>query len=77
VERVLQTPVGHTTVRSELFVDDPLQMQSRAIAAVAAESSPLEEHTHQMVGPRPIKRMLQGGVIDPFGQHWLIGKVLD
>jgi hypothetical protein len=30
-----------------------------------------------MVGPKPIKRMLQGAVIDPFGHMWLIGKVLE
>jgi PhnB protein len=68
---------GHTTVRIELFVDDPHEAQARAVAAGATESSPVEEHIHQMVGPRPIKRMLQGGVVDPFGHHWLIGKVLE
>jgi uncharacterized glyoxalase superfamily protein PhnB len=26
---------------------------------------------------RPIKRMLQGAVVDPFGHMWLIGKFLD
>jgi uncharacterized glyoxalase superfamily protein PhnB len=68
---------GHTTVRIELFVDDPQEVQDRAIAAGAREGSPVEEHTHETIGPRPTLRMMQGGVIDPFGHHWLIGKFLD
>jgi hypothetical protein len=35
------------------------------------------EHEHQTIGPNPIKRMLQGAVIDPFGHMWLIGKFLE
>jgi hypothetical protein len=34
------------------------------------------EHTHATIGPRPIRRLLQGSVVDPFGHMWLIGKVL-
>jgi hypothetical protein len=30
-----------------------------------------------MTGPRPIKRMLQGSVLDPSGHMWLIGKILE
>ncbi len=69
--------VGHTTVRIELFVDDPHETQARAIAAGAIEASPIEIHTHPTVGISPIKKMLQGSVVDPFGHRWLIGKVLE
>src|SRR5207247_11126893 len=37
---------GHTSVRIELFVDDPLPVQRKAITAGAPEGSPIEEHTH-------------------------------
>ena len=67
---------GFTTVRIELFVDDPVAVQQRAIAAGATLHSPVEEHTHETEGPRPIRRMLQGAVVDPFGHLWLIGKIL-
>jgi PhnB protein len=69
--------VGFTTVRVELFVDDPTAVQRRALAAGAAEHSPVEEHQHEMSGRKPIKRMLQGAVVDPFGHMWLIGKILE
>jgi PhnB protein len=68
---------GHTTVRIELFVDDPHAVQQRAIAAGAREGSPIEEHTHTIAGQPEPMRMLQGGVIDPFGHKWLIGRFLD
>jgi PhnB protein len=68
---------GFTTVRIELFVDDPVAWHRRAMAAGASEGSPVREHTHDTVGPRPITRMLQGSVVDPFGHKWLIGKFLD
>jgi len=68
--------VGFTTVRIELFVDDPIAVQRRALAAGAKENSPVEEHIHETVGPKPIERMLQGAVVDPFGHMWLIGKIL-
>src|SRR5689334_5210148 len=58
---------GFTTVRIELFVDDPIAAHKRALAAGAVEHSPIEEHTHSTEGPHPIKRMLQGAVVDPFG----------
>ncbi len=68
--------VGTTTVRIELFVDDPEAVYDRAVAAGA------------VAGERPIKRtlptvdgssfsMIQGGVSDPSGHTWLIGKFLD
>jgi len=68
---------GFTTVRIELFVNDPVAVQGRALAAGAVERSPVIEHKYSMAGPRPIARMLQGSVIDPFGHMWLIGKVLE
>jgi PhnB protein len=68
---------GFTTVRIELFVDDPVAVHKQALAAGAIERSPVTEHTHATVGPRPIKRMLQGAVLDPFGHIWLVGKFLE
>lgn len=68
---------GFTTVRIELFVDDPIVVYRQALGAGAVEHSPVEEHTFDMIGPRPIKRMLQGALVDPFGHMWLIGKILD
>lgn len=69
--------VGFTTVRIELFVDDPIAVHRQALAAGAVEHSPVNEHAHEMCGPKPIKRMLQGAVVDPFGHMWLIGKILE
>ena len=69
--------VGFTTVRIELFVDDPLAVHKKALAAGAMEHSPVLEHTHATEGPHPIKRLLQGAVLDPVGHLWLIGKILE
>jgi PhnB protein len=68
---------GFTTVRIELFVDDPIAVHARALTAGAVERSPVREHTHETTGPRPIRRMLQGSIVDPFGHMWLIGKFLE
>jgi uncharacterized glyoxalase superfamily protein PhnB len=68
--------VGFTTVRIELFVDDPVAVHRQALAAGAIERSPVSEHKDSMSGPRPIKRMLQGALADPFGHMWLVGKIL-
>ena len=67
---------GFTTVRIELFVDDPVAVQRRAVSSGAVEHSPVDQHQHTTTGPRPIKRMLQGAVVDSFGHMWLIGKIL-
>jgi PhnB protein len=67
--------VGFTTVRIELFVDDPAAVHRQALAAGATERNPVEEHKLEMIGPKPIKRMLQGALVDPFGHMWLIGKI--
>lgn len=71
------TAAGFTTVRIELFVDDPEAVQRQALAAGGSFGSPVEEHRHSTSGPYPIRRMLQGGIIDPFGHRWLIGKILE
>ena len=65
---------GHTTVRIELTVDNPKEAHARALAAGATELSPVTEDRHNMVGPRPMKSILQGHVLDPFGHQWLIGR---
>jgi PhnB protein len=69
--------VGFTTVRIELFVSDPAARHKQALAAGAIEHSPVSEHAHTMTGPHPIRRMLQGAVVDPFGHMWLVGKILE
>jgi PhnB protein len=66
---------GFTTVRIELFVDDPVAVHKRAVEAGATDRDPVVEHNYPMSGVRPITRMLQGSVLDPFGHMWLIGKV--
>ena len=68
--------VGGTTVRIELFVDDPMAVFERAVAAGATGDNAPTEHTHATVDGASF-RMLQGGVRDPFGHTWLIGKFLD
>jgi uncharacterized glyoxalase superfamily protein PhnB len=66
---------GFTTVRIELFVNDPAAVQKRAVAAGAVERDPVTEHA--TIGPQPIRRMLQGAVHDPFGHVWLIGRIIE
>jgi PhnB protein len=68
---------GFTTVRIELFVDDPVAAHAKAVASGAKLHSEVKEHSYPVVGPKPIGRMLQGAVVDPFGHLWLIGKFLD
>ena len=68
---------GFTTVRIELFIDDPVAAQAKAVAAGAKLRNEVQEHNYDTAGPKPIRRMLQGSVLDPFGHVWLIGKFLD
>jgi PhnB protein len=68
---------GFTTVRIELFVDDPVAVHAKAVAAGATARSEIKEHNYDTKGPKPIRKMLQGAVVDPFGHIWLIGKFLD
>jgi PhnB protein len=68
---------GFTTVRIELFVDDPVGVQAKAVSGGAKLRNEVQEHNYETVGPKPIGKMLQGSVLDPFGHIWLIGKFLE
>jgi PhnB protein len=68
---------GSTTVRIELFVDDPQAVYEKAVAAGAQPRNEVTEHAYEIIGSRPSLRMLQGSVFDPFGHMWLIGKFLE
>lgn len=62
------TVVGYTTVRIEVFVDDPDLFIEKAIAAGAVDSSDgVQNHR----APWGVQR--QGGFTDPFGHVWLVG----
>jgi PhnB protein len=69
--------IGTTTVRIELFVEDPADMQAKAVVAGGTELEPVKEHQHETTGIRPINRMLQGAIRDPYGHMWLIGRILE
>jgi PhnB protein len=58
--------IGVTTARVELFVDDPDAVIARAIKAGAAGGD-IQDYS----APWGVHR--QGGFIDPFGHHWLVG----
>jgi uncharacterized glyoxalase superfamily protein PhnB len=58
---------GTTTVRVEVFVDDPDGVWDRAVAAGADGHDPVRDH--QM----PWGTHRQGGFYDPFGHLWLVG----
>ena len=60
--------VGATSVRVELFVDDPDAVIQRALTAGATLGSPIENHDHF---PGTIHH--QGGFRDPFGHNWSVG----
>ncbi|MBV8159837.1 MAG: VOC family protein [Acidimicrobiia bacterium] len=57
---------GATTVRIELFVDDPGSVIERAVAAGATDAG-MQNHE------RPWGLHRQGGFTDPWGQPWLVG----
>jgi PhnB protein len=60
--------IGTTTVRVEVFVDDPDAFVERAVAAGAdAGRGPLRNHE------MPWGTHRQGGFFDPFGHRWLVG----
>jgi uncharacterized glyoxalase superfamily protein PhnB len=60
--------VGTTTVRIEVFVDDPDAFVDRAVAA-GADGTRDPVRDHQMPwGPHR-----QGAFVDPFGHLWLVG----
>jgi len=58
--------IGITTVRVELFVDDPDEVIARAVKA-GATAGGIEDHV------RPWGKHRQGGFMDPFGHNWLVG----
>jgi uncharacterized glyoxalase superfamily protein PhnB len=58
---------GATSVRIELFVDDPDAVVNRALAAGATPRSPVADHGTPW-GPHR-----QGGFHDPFGHNWSVG----
>ena len=60
--------VGTTTVRVEVFVDDPDSFVERAIKAGATEI-PGGVRDHEA----PWGKHRQGGFYDPFGHLWLVG----
>jgi PhnB protein len=68
---------GFTTVRIELFVNDPFKVYAQALSVGATELNPVKMHEYDTSGPEPIKKMLQGALLDPFGHMWLIGKFVD
>ena len=60
--------LGTTTVRVEVFVDDPDAFIARAVAAGADGSvDPIRDHQ----APWGVHR--QGGFLDPYGHLWLVG----
>jgi PhnB protein len=60
--------IGTTTVRVEVFVDDPDAFVARAVEA-GADGSGDPVRDHQM----PWGTHRQGGFFDPFGHLWLVG----
>ena len=62
------TKIGTTTVRVEVFVDDPDGFVKRAVEAGADGSrDPVRDHQ------APWGKHRQGGFFDPFGHLWLVG----
>ena len=59
--------LGTTTVRIEVFCDDPDGLVARAVAAGATSNGPVRVHRMPW-GPHR-----QGGFVDPFGHRWLVG----
>jgi uncharacterized glyoxalase superfamily protein PhnB len=59
--------VGQTSVRVEVFVDDPDALITRAVAAGARPGAPVTAHE------MPWGTHRQGGFVDPFGHRWSVG----
>lgn len=59
--------LGGTSVRISLIVDDPDAVMEQALRAGATEVFPIADQSYGM---------RQGRVVDPYGHHWLIGKLL-
>jgi uncharacterized glyoxalase superfamily protein PhnB len=62
------TVIGCTTVRIEVFIDDPDLFIEKAIAAGAVVSDDGVQNHH---APWGVHR--QGSFTDPFGHVWLVG----
>ena len=60
--------IGTTTVRVEVFVDDPDPFVARAVEA-GADGSADRVRDHEA----PWGTHCQGGFFDPFGHLWLVG----
>jgi PhnB protein len=58
---------GNTAVTIGLMVDDVQAVFDRAVAAGAKVISPVKDYDY---------KYRQGDIIDPFGHHWLIEKIL-
>jgi PhnB protein len=58
--------LGTTSVRIEVFTDDPDQFLARAVAG-GADGNDIHDHE------RPWGVHRQGGFTDPFGHVWLVG----
>jgi PhnB protein len=58
---------GVTSVRVEMFTDDPDHIIERAVAAGATGGSGVEDHR------APWGTHRQGGFTDPFGHRWSVG----
>lgn len=64
MKRLSPRTIDGATSRTLLVVDDPDRVQRQAVAAGAAESSPVtDEHGWRL-----------GRIIDPFGHEWEIGR---
>ena len=59
--------LGTTTVRVEVFVDDPDSFIGGAVAAGANYHDPVRNHE------MPWGTHRQGGFFDPYGHLWLVG----
>jgi uncharacterized glyoxalase superfamily protein PhnB len=59
--------VGVTSVRIEVFVDDPDAFVARAVGAGATASGEMVDHE------APWGTHRQGGFTDPFGHRWSVG----
>ena len=58
---------GVTSVRIEVFVDDPDALVERAVAAGASAGAAVVDHR------MPWGTHRQGGFTDPFGHRWSVG----
>jgi uncharacterized glyoxalase superfamily protein PhnB len=58
---------GVTSVRVEMFTDDPDGVIERAVAAGATAGASIEDHR------APWGNHRQGGFTDPFGHRWSVG----